>query len=87
MSADVAGHTVRVTRKRLVGGGAPQIEDYYVAEPDPRMAEAVIADAMGSPPGETYEAVSPLTQSSVDALGLARGKAINAELVHRPDRG
>lgn len=45
---------------------------YYVAEEDPTKAEAIVAAVMA--PNEKVEALGPLPEAAVKALGLRRGE-------------
>jgi hypothetical protein len=64
------GQVVLVTTEPL-GGGAPVRSVYFVAEGDPARAEAVVAAVMA--PNETVEALGPLPEAAVKALGLRPG--------------
>jgi hypothetical protein len=64
------GQVVLVTTEPL-GGGAPVRSVYYVAEQDPAKAEAIIATMMA--PNERVEALGPLPEPAVKALGLKPG--------------
>jgi hypothetical protein len=65
------GQVVLVTTERLEGG-APMRTIYYVAEEDPTKAEAIVAAVMA--PNEKVEALGPLPEAAVKALGLRRGE-------------
>ena len=64
------GQVVLVTTEPS-GGGAPVRSVYFVAEGDPAKAEAVVAAVMA--PNETVEALGPLPEAAVKALGLRPG--------------
>jgi hypothetical protein len=61
------GQVVLVTTQPL-GGGAPVRSVYFVAEPDPEKATAIIAAVMA--PNEQVEALGRLPEAAVKALGL-----------------
>ena len=64
------GQVVLVTTESLVGG-SPVRSVYFVAEPDPETATAIIAAMMA--PNEKVEAWGRLPEAAVKALGLKRG--------------
>jgi len=64
------GQVVLVTTEPLAGG-APVRSVYFVAEPDPETATAIIAAMMA--PNEKVEAWGRLPEAAVKALGLKRG--------------
>jgi hypothetical protein len=49
---------------------------YYVAEEDPKKAEAIVGALMA--PNEKVEAFGPLPEAAVKALGLNPGEFIHA---------
>lgn len=65
-----SGQVVLVTTAPL-GGGSPVRSVYFVAEVNPEKAEAVVAAIMA--PNETVEALGPLPEAAVKALGLRPG--------------
>ena len=64
------GQVVLVTTESL-RGGSPIRSVYYVAEPDPARAAAIVGAIMG--PNERVEALGPLPEPAVKALGLKPG--------------
>jgi len=64
------GQIVLLTTKPLEGG-EPLRAVYYVAEPDPAKAEALIAAVMA--PNEKVEAFGVLPEAAVKAIGLKPG--------------
>ena len=64
------GQVVLVTTEPI-GGGARVRSVYFVAEPDPETAKAIIGAMMA--PNEKVEAWGPLPEAAVKALGLKRG--------------
>ncbi|MEW6644977.1 MAG: hypothetical protein AB1586_31035 [Pseudomonadota bacterium] len=64
------GQVVLVTTAPL-DGGPPVRSIYFVAEADPAKAEAIVAVVMA--PNETVEALGPLPEVAVRALGLKPG--------------
>lgn len=67
-----AGWAVRVTTQRL-GGGEPMRTWYAAAIFLPNEAEAAVRARDGATPDEIIEAVHPISQVLLDALGIARG--------------
>lgn len=69
------GQVVLVTTELFSGG--PSVRSvYFVAEGDPRKAEAVVAAIMA--PNERVEALAPLREAAVKALGLRPGDFTHA---------
>jgi hypothetical protein len=69
------GQVVLVTTELLSGG--PSVRSvYFVAEGDPTKAEAVVAAIMA--PNERVEALAPLPEAAVKALGLRPGDFTHA---------
>ncbi|MBR1163428.1 MULTISPECIES: hypothetical protein [Bradyrhizobium] len=64
------GQVVLVTTAPL-DGGPPVRSVFFVAEGDAARATAIIADMMA--PNETVEALGPLPEAAVKALGLKPG--------------
>ena len=64
------GQVLLVTTERLEGG-SPVRSVYYVAEEDPAKAEAIVGAVMA--PNERVEALGPLPEAAVRALGLKPG--------------
>ena len=64
------GQVLLVTTERLEGG-SPSRSVYYVAEEDPAKAEAIVGAVMA--PNERVEALGPLPEAAVRALGLNPG--------------
>jgi hypothetical protein len=69
------GQVVLVTTEPL-GGGPPVRSVYFVAEGDPAKAEAIVAAVMA--PNERAEALGPLPEAAVKALGLKPGDFTHA---------
>jgi hypothetical protein len=72
MTNQTGGLLVRVTTKGL-GQGQERIDEYYVAEGDPRKAEELVSQYIRAL-DEEIKALGPLTQSFIDALGLKPGE-------------
>jgi hypothetical protein len=64
------GQVVLITTEPLDGGSAVR-SVYFVAEEDPAKAEAIVAAIMA--PNERVEALGPLPEAAVKALGLKPG--------------
>ena len=64
------GQVVLVTTQPLEGG-SPIRSIYYVAEQDPAKAKAIVGTMTA--PNETVEALGPLPEVAVQALGLRPG--------------
>jgi len=69
------GQVVLVTTEPL-GGGPPLRSIYFVAEGDPTRAAALVAVVMA--PNEKAEALGPLPEAAVKALGLKPGDFTHA---------
>lgn len=70
------GQIVLLTTDPLEGG-EPLRAVYYVAEPDPARAEALIAAMMA--PNEKVEAYGVLPEAAVKAIGLKPGDFMRSE--------
>jgi hypothetical protein len=64
------GQVVLITTEPL-GGGSAVRSVYFVAEEDPAKAEAIVAAIMA--PNESVEALGPLPEAAIKALGLKPG--------------
>jgi len=64
------GQVVLITTEAS-GGGSAVRSVYFVAEEDPAKAEAIVAAIMA--PNESVEALGPLPEAAVKALGLKPG--------------
>jgi hypothetical protein len=64
------GQVVLITTESA-GGGAAVRSVYFVAEENPAKAEAIVAAIMA--PNESVEALGPLPEAAVKALGLKPG--------------
>lgn len=63
------GNAVLVYTKRLAGN--PRAWDlYYVAEPDPQKAEAIVQRATSATPDKEVRATHPIPEQFVRFLGL-----------------
>jgi hypothetical protein len=63
------GQVVLITTAPAGGGAVRSV--YFVAEEDPAKAEAIVAAIMA--PNESVEALGPLPEAAVKALGLKPG--------------
>jgi hypothetical protein len=73
VAGSIEGQTVRVTSKGS-HAGQPTLSFYAVAEPDPTKAEAIVRDEIGAAPDDLIEAIKPLSDAEVAALGLNPGQ-------------
>jgi hypothetical protein len=69
------GQVLLVTTEPL-SGDLPMRTIWYVAEEDPSKAEAIIGAIMA--PNEKVEALGPLPEAAVKALGLKPGEFTHA---------
>jgi hypothetical protein len=69
------GQVLLVTTEPL-SGGPPMRTIWYVAEEDPLKAEAIVGAIMA--PNEKVEALGPLPEAAVKALGLKPGEFTHA---------
>jgi hypothetical protein len=73
MAMPTQGQTVRVTAPRQ-GGGEATHTFYAVAEPDPKTAEDIVREAIGSTPDDVVEAVGLIPAEDIAALKLSPGQ-------------
>jgi hypothetical protein len=69
------GQVLLVTTEPL-SGGLPTRTIWYVAEEDPLKAEAIVGAIMA--PNEKVEALGPLPEAAVEAIGLKPGEFTHA---------
>ena len=67
----MANGQVVLIKTQPLGGGSAVRSVYFVAEEDPAKAEAIVAAVMA--PNERVEALGPLPEAAVKALGLKPG--------------